>query len=335
MMKSIRAIIPGAAGLGLAVAVLAGCSGGDATLLPSTQPERSLATAGPSRGYVYVSERTAQGASKLLVYPAGVRNPSPTSVVTQGLRNAAGVALDPSGNVYVANGGAGNVLEFSPGAASLVMTYSEDLVNPVGVTVANGTLYVADSGNASNGYLQQVLEFKIGNGEPFIGIGGIGGPSQLNEAVAVNPLARTGTFFASGSTLSNIPPQGSCLDANAYTVAENLMPTLWMLIPLSQNEQASGLAFDSKGNLYAADICNNKVQVYSQASYVWTYSGSVAGTFSGPLFLTISKQLLAVPSSGNRSTAGYVSIIDLTGRTSTITITKGLDHPAGAAVTGD
>ncbi|MGB8909218.1 MAG: hypothetical protein WCC84_10765 [Candidatus Cybelea sp.] len=51
-----------------------------------------------------------------------------------------GVAVDPTGNIYVANGSGDNLLEFSPGGASLMQTYSEGLVHPAGVTVAGGTL---------------------------------------------------------------------------------------------------------------------------------------------------------------------------------------------------
>jgi hypothetical protein len=56
-----------------------------------------------------------------------------------------------------------------------------------------------------------------------------------------------------------------------------------------------------------------------------------------PLFLTIDNQLLAIPSAGSLSgspvgTSGYVTVIDLTGLASTVTITSGLQHPIGAAV---
>ena len=48
-----------------------------------------------------------------LVYPAGVANPAPVQTIAQGIADAAGVAVDNSGNVFVANGSAGNVLRSS------------------------------------------------------------------------------------------------------------------------------------------------------------------------------------------------------------------------------
>ncbi|HZV76182.1 MAG TPA: hypothetical protein VFF63_00330 [Candidatus Babeliales bacterium] len=338
-MKPISQITLHASALCALVAVLDGCSGGMAqsSLVPPVpalshsntnagvpKPSaKSRAHRNSAGGYVYVSNWTQAGSPELLVYRADTQDPSPIRTVTQGLVDVAGVAVDSSGDVYVANGSGGNVLEFSPGGASLVQTYSQDLYHPIGVTIAGSTLYVADLG--------QVLEYSIGNGNPTNGIAGIGAPGQSNEGIAVNPLGNSGTFFASASTLSNIPPSGICSTSGAYTVAEDVMPTLWLVVPLTNNEQASGIAFDAEGNLYVADPCANKIAVYSDSAG-WTYSHSVQGTFETPFLLTINSQFLAVPSAGSGSASGFATIVDLSGDTSTVTITKGLQHPVGAAV---
>ncbi|MFY9665560.1 MAG: hypothetical protein WAL67_01230 [Candidatus Cybelea sp.] len=318
-------------------ALLDSCSGGSLqpSLLPPPQSQaqenghpRSVKTA----GYIYVSNRTRHGTSQLLVYRAGSQDPSPMRTVTQDLVDATGVAVDSSGNVYVANGAGRNVLEFSPGGASLVFTYSKGLVHPVGVTVSNdGTLYVTDQGDAEYGFVQQVFEYKIGSNMPFV-IGGYGTPPQLNEGIALDSVGSGGAFFVSASAAARIPPSGDCSNADDYPLGENELPTLWGLIPLSHTDQPSGLAFDSRGNLYVADVCLKDVSIYSDVDYTWTYTGDVPGTFSVPLFLTINADILAIPSYGaNTRNAGYVSVIDLSGKTSSITITNGLQHPVGAA----
>lgn len=288
---------------------------------PPGRSERPRSYSNSSAGYVYVSNRTKLGSSELLVYPEGVSDPAPVRKITENLVEAEGIAVDSSGNVYVANGSGGNVLEFAPGGTSLVQTYSQGIFRPVNVTVADGILYVADQTG-------QFMEYKTGDGRPLIGIAGLG----ANTGIAVNPLGSKGTFFGSDTSLTAIPPTDGC--PGSYFVGEDLLPTLWVDIPLVGNRQVSGLAFDPNGHLYASDTCANDVVIYSEVNYTWTYSGKVSGTFNTPLFLTINNQFLAIPSAasiGSRS-SGYVTVIDLTKNLPTVTITNGLQYPIGAAV---
>ncbi len=327
-----------AVGVCVGLVVLDGCTGA-ATMPPIRpgsiqQPVVQARQKPESAGYVYVSNRTDQDVSQLLVYPAEVQNPAPIRTISLGLVDVAGIAVDPAGDVYVANGRAGNVLEFGPGGTSLVQTYSKGLCHPIDVTVANGTLYVADQGNTANGYSQQVMEYATGDGTPTIGIAGLGDTSEMNEAIAVDPLAAEGTFFSSASSQTEIPPSRTRPNSATYFFAENILPTLWMDIPLSNSRQASGVAFDPNGNLYVSDVTTNEVAIYHLADYTWMYSGRISGTFNAPLFLTINNQFLAIPSaaSSGSHTPGYVTVIDQTGHLSQVTISSNLQHPIGAAV---
>ena len=324
------------------VALLDGCSGGplQPSLFPRTQSPASVdrnrkhVQSVGLHSYIYVSNRTEEGQSELLVYYAGSQYPSPIKTITEGLVDVGGVAVDSSGNVYIANGAGGNVLEFSPGGTSLVFTYFKDLVHPISVTVNDGTLYVADQGNADNGDAQQVFEYAIGSGTPSVGITGYGSPPQLNEGIAVDRVGSPAAFFVSASAGAVIPSTGKCSNGNAYPLGKNLFPTLWLDIALSNTAEPSGVAFDSAGNLYVADTCSNDVAIYGYANYIWSYSGEVSGTFNSPLFLTIDGDILAIPNYHGKTAGdpGYVSVIHLNRNAPDVTITKSLQHPVGAAV---
>ncbi|MGB8907987.1 MAG: hypothetical protein WCC84_04510 [Candidatus Cybelea sp.] len=330
------------AGFAVGAAALSGCAGARGALQPSFLPP----TQSPARvdrnqkhtqsvksaGYIYVSNVTKQGQSELLVYRAGSQDPSPIQTITQGLVDVAGVAADSSGNVYVANGDGGNVLEFSPGGASLLFTYTKGLAHPIAVTVSGATLFVADQGNPEYSSAQQVFEYTIGSGTPSIAIAGYEPPPLLNEGIAVDRGGSQGAFFVTASAGTVIPPTGACSSGNAYPLGENLFPTLWLDIALSHTMEPSGLAFDSAGNLYVADTCSSSVAIYSYVNYAWTYTGSVSGTFNMPLFLSIDNNILAIPSYGNAGSSGYVTVIDLNAKTPSVTIGKDLQHPVGAAV---
>jgi hypothetical protein len=327
----------------LAVAVLAGCSnaGSQPSFVPagaaqqSAVPTASHTGEAGSAGYVYVANRTMQGTSELVVYRPHPTNPVPLKTITSDVVDIGGIAVDSSGFVYVANGRAGNVLEFSPGGASIVRTFSKGLSNPVDVAVANGTLYVADRGSAANGYAQQIFEYgtTTASDAPTSQIAGLGGPSQFNGAVAVDPLASSTTFFASASSVAAMPPGGAC-NGSTYALAQNIFPTLWVNVRLSHNSQVSGVAFDSQGNLYASDACANRVDVYAYKNYRWSYARQVRASFRAPLFLTISNGYLAVPSASSAipRVPGYVTLIDLNGDHAAFKISTGLSHPIGVAI---
>ncbi len=312
-----------------AIAILAGCSGyqppsGASSLEPAGRHRLHKAT---TSHYVYVSDRTQQ---QLLVYPAGQSNPSPIRTVTQGLSQVGGVAVDPSGDVYIANSptsnGAGTpkVLEFSSGATSLVRTFSIGLHHPVTVAVGpNGVVYVSDQDGASSA----IVEYAATGGAPIGTLTTPHGSDAPPRGVAVDS---SGDVFVAISGNGDFwPPSLLCQAINAVYEYKGGSGAP---IQIGYSEQDWGLAVDSNANLYEADICLEHVWELSPPNYQYP-AGSTYGPFHVPVYIGLSSDnLLTVPSAngGGSGINGLVSVIDLTGVRAPITISTGLKGPIGA-----
>ena len=140
-----------------------------------------------------------------------------------------------------------DVLEFAPGASSIVRTYSKGLSNPVDVAVTDNRLYVTDRGTAADGYAQQIVEFSTTTGQisSVSAVGGLGAGATHNAGVAVNATSPA-TFFVSANSLSQPPLADRDCTGSTYTFAQNLFPTLWENVALDHNTQVAGVAFDAR-----------------------------------------------------------------------------------------
>ena len=171
------------------------------------------------------------------------------------LKAPQGVAVDSSGNVFVADSAANAIYEISGGTATPLATqYS--FSSPIGVAVdSSGNVYVADYGDskileivAINGVVSSSSKVQqLAGSTPFSHPDGVAVDSKGDVFVAdtgddkideIAPGAATATVLA-GSTVAG------CVDANG-TSAEFDSPT--------------GIAVDSSGNLYVADHNNNVIR---------------------------------------------------------------------------
>ena len=192
------------------------------------------------------------------------------------LNDPQGVAVDGSGDVYIADSRNCRVRQVSGGTISTIAgdgtcgfggdggaAVSAQLNDPSAVIVDGaGNLYIADSGNCrvrevSGGTISTVA----GNGT--CGYGGDGGSAtsaQLKNPAGV-ALDVAGTLFisdtgncrvrqVSGGTISTIAGDGTCGfggDGGPATSAQLAAP--------------SGITVDASGNVYVADTQNNRVRV--------------------------------------------------------------------------
>jgi uncharacterized protein (TIGR03437 family) len=198
-----------------------------------------------------------------------------------GLGNIHGLAADSTGNLYIADSGNHRIRKVSNGVITTVAgngtagfsgdngpATSAQLYNPLSVTVDSaGNLYIADSGNArirkvSNGVITTVAgngTFGFG-GDNFAAVGaglsdprGIAVDSAGNLYIAdsgnsrvrkisngvITTVAGNGTFGFSGD---NGPAASAQLNA------------------------PRGIAVDSAGNVYFADLNNNRIRVLTPAA---------------------------------------------------------------------
>jgi hypothetical protein len=141
--------MPAAAALLLAAVALGACDGGSWTRMPPQSAQQSatvnraqalstgfeLSSADPTAPYVYACDGAAtcyvfNGRGKVIGTVTGLSGPT-------------GTATDPSGNWYIADTGAGTVLEYSPGGGTLEKTLIDTGESPFDVAVSTSTKTVA------------------------------------------------------------------------------------------------------------------------------------------------------------------------------------------------
>jgi sugar lactone lactonase YvrE len=209
-----------------------------------------------STGNLYVSQ---QGSVSLTVYPVGGGNPT---TLGTGLNQPIGLTLDGLGNIYVADSGHSLVkkIAISNGAVTLVGT---GWSKPSGVALdAAGNLYVADQNTysvvkvATNAVQSTVMY-------PLYAYG-----------VAVNPSGNVFSSDSVGYTVQEVPLGGS---------QQPLVSSTASIGGTALNEP-EGMAIDSTGSVYLADLTNGRV-IKLQPSGV-TFPATAVSSTSSPVTLT-------------------------------------------------
>ncbi|MGD0365487.1 MAG: IPT/TIG domain-containing protein [Bryobacteraceae bacterium] len=208
-----------------------------------------------------------------------------------------GMALDSSGNIYVADSLNYRIRKVSGGTVSTiggngVLSYSGDggpassaqLNTPQAVAVdSSGNLYICDT---VNNVVREVtrsgtISTIAGNGtQGYGGDGGAATAAQLNKPQGI-AVDSSGNIYVADTQNARIRKiSGGAIN----TVAGNGMPgyggdggsasAAQLYVPI-------GLALDSAGNLYIADFTNNRVRKVSTAGVISTVAGNGLSGYSG------------------------------------------------------
>ncbi len=264
--------------------------------------------------------------------------------VANGFSLLSNVTVDASGNLYVADGGNNRVLFYPQGSTTPTRVYGQNgsftsnspniggavsangLSNPIGVVVdSSGDLYVADQNN------NRVLFYPVGQttptrvyGQPGFNTGGqnFGGisASSLFDPWGLAVDAGGGLyvadyvnsrvlFYPAGSTTATrVYGQNGSFTSNSANNGGVSADSL---------SQPTGVALDASGDLYVADIFNNRVLFYpnnsTTATVVYGQNGSFtsnsannggvsADSLNNPMALTLDStgDLYVIDHSNNR-----------------------------------
>jgi sugar lactone lactonase YvrE len=227
------------------------------------------------------------------------------TLASSGLNGPYGVAVDGSGNVYVADSQNSVIREWNASTQQMTTLVSSGLNVPSGVAVDNsGNIYIADTVNNAikkwNASTQQVTTLVSS---------GLNGPSS----VAVD---------GSGNVYIADTLNGAIKEWSASTQQVTALVSSGLFLPF-------GVAVDGSGNVYIADTFNNAIREWSVSTQQVTTL--VSSGLKSP-------RGVAVDGSGNIYIAdtlhGAIEEWSASTRQITTLASSGLDEPYGVAVDG-
>ena len=218
------------------------------------------------------------------------------------LSSPSGIAVDPSGNIYISDTANNQIVTVNPKGVASVLAISgltPALTRPSGIAVdGSGNLYIADSGNN-----RVVMVTPAGAGS-VISLGGVTLTAPLGVAVD-----NSGNLFIADTNNNRIVevPSGGAAAVDPIVVSAHIAALY----------NPSGVAVDSSGNLYITDTAWGrivKVAAGSTTGTVITYGGYVSSPWS------IAVDAICNLYVSDTSDGGHIAQVDTSGNVGTLNV---------------
>ena len=261
---------------------------------------------------------------------AGYTGDGDTASLAQ-LNSPAGIAIDASGNLFIADEGNSCIrkITFSPYSPPIISTVAgtgaagyagngslatlSQLYSPTGVAVDNsGNLYIADQGNSSIRVVS----------------GATGSITSIDSlAIAANNWSPTGIFVSANGTIYF----SSDFNSNSVTAIAGDLTSTSVLIgtgtagfsgdgglpSMAQLNNPNGLTFDKWGNFYVADAGNNRIRKITNlpssiktltpnSLFLKYYPNPVSSTVMVTTDPNVIEELQLIDAQGNTIQTNYV-----------------------------
>jgi gliding motility-associated-like protein len=225
------------------------------------------------------------------------------TTVSSGFGSPSGVAMDASGNIYVADKNNNDIIKIPAGGGSPT-TITANLNSPLGIAVDKlGNIYVADSQNGVVKEISADLSTVTQVGSGFI----------IPVAVALDPSGNI--FVADANPGNNAIYEIATPTGKQSTFASGLFTDI------------SGLATDASGNLYATDESTGTLFKFTSRSNL---SLTFASMFNFPTGVAVGPSGDIFVSTGNGAQVYEIPM----GSGAPVAIGSGFAFPAGVVIDG-